>query len=448
MACRPLVFRLLTMSLLFGYIVDVAAQNPILDIDGRVTDSVSHSGIESVQIVAISATGNTWSIATTGKNGFYASTLSLPPGNYRISTRLPDTLSYINQAFPAVSCFYPPCSEYEGSPYSIASSMTLSGIDFDLDRAGSLSVHVASDVDGTPIQNAIVSMENGQHGFSTTIGTDASGNTFLVPFIPVGSYKIYSTGAPGFVGEVFNDHACSETCDPSIGDDVTVSFGQTTQVEMGLRAGIGISGRISDASGNPVASSLYVYGVQGMVSFGQTGADGRYVTSGELSPGEYVIFALDPDIVAAVNPGIDCMYCDPFSTGTHVLVGDSSVAGVDLTVRRGAGFRGAVEFSDGTSTTPCSFSVFTMDGTKVQNVWVGGCAGGYRVSGLAPGYYFVATQVFSDGYVNELYEGIPCYSYIECDLSRATPIHVEVDVDTDGINFLIKPDLIFNGTFD
>ena len=70
--------------------------------------------------------------------------------------------------------------------------------------------------------------------------------------------------------------------------------------------------------------------------------------------------------------------------------------------------------------------------------------GQYTLGGLPTGTYFARTFASSAGYINELYNDLPCFP--SCDVTTGTPIAVTTGATTSGVDFALALGGTINGT--
>jgi hypothetical protein len=424
------------------------ASDVSVTVSGRVTDSVTLQGVESVQINALGG-GSARPVAMTDVNGYYSGTVILPEGSYFFDALVLDSRPYLTLVYPDVWCVSYPCSTQGGTPFSVLSPQTLTNLDFSIELGGRLEVHVEREDTHAPLANVQISVSKAIGGDVLGTFTDAAGNLFSDVVLPAANYRVRTSEfVPGYVGEVYNNHECPGFCDPAIGDDVVITPNGTSPITMSLRSGVTLSGRVTDTSAVPLPASISVYDSNGMVSGVIASADGNYTTSGDLQPGTYTVLAQEYDHVQAVYPGITCFPCDPFETGTHITVGSTSLSGIDIVLERGSRFTGAITLPEGAGSQSYVMDVYRADGTEVP-LFAGSGGEGYIISAIAPGdYYAIVRKTPFANYVGEMYLGVPCYYGSACDLAQGTLIHTEVGQTTTGIDFVLRTDAVFAGSFD
>ncbi|MEO8673611.1 MAG: carboxypeptidase-like regulatory domain-containing protein [Tahibacter sp.] len=444
------------------------AQAVSLTMSGRVTSSSTGLGIAAIRVEAILDNHLTGQWATSDGDGYFSYTFSATPGTYRFHTTVIGASYYLNQAYPNVLCV-PFCNNnlLLGQPFDVQTAQTINNLDFSLDIGGRVSGTLSADGSGLPLANIGVILVDPIGGRQISAGSTNAAGAYVSAVVPSVNYKIVVNRLPGYAGEVYNNHECAGSCDPAAGDDVVVAAGGLTLVNISLRPTVTVRGRLTDSQGNPRGGSIRLYTAAGdALSGGYTDSDGNYgllgsSADGAVPPGNYAVFAIpDGNFIPAVYPGIDCGYCDKFTTGTHITVGSQTLNGVDIVVHPGATVSGTISYLGlaPTGSLGTAQSIWTLDGrsvTAASNV-SGSCCTliPYSIIGLEPGDYRIAARYFtysqqtgallSPLYVGDLYSAIPCY-FDSCNPAQGTPIHVNAVAAVTGIDFQLHADAIFKG---
>lgn len=310
---------------------------------------------------------------------------------------------------------------------------------------GAISGKVFDEATGTPLVGATV----WAHGEDGIRGAALSGGD--------GSYRIEGLAADTYVltaeaedhlSELYDGEPCPHLlCDPTAGSPVTVMPGEeATGHEFHLAEGGTISGtvtsrrtgeglgfvtiRILDEEGQRVPTGLFHF----------TGADGRYSVGG-LEAGRYFVAAVSSTHEDLLYPSLPCPSgapdeCD-FSQGTAVEVqrGENR-SGVDFSLRELGTIEGQILTAEGMPVEFADVNVYDPEGELVKIGPVHG-NGRYVVSGLEPGTYFLASSVFDDLYLNEVFGGGYCVGFPvnHCEPAAGTPVTVALDAPLRGIDF-------------
>lgn len=173
--------------------------------------------------------------------------------------------------------------------------------------------------------------------------------------------------------------------------------------------------------------------------------EGNYEVE-NLPTGDYYIMADSYDYVSELYDNITCFQgdCDPYR-GTPVSVVDgSTTSGIDFTLRRAGSISGNVKGGG----LPIEYFYVRVVNQQGEGIAYGESIdelGNYRADGLDTGTYFVVTHQY-DGFINEIYDNIPCEEFYSCDATTGIPISVTLGQDTGGINFDLHPLASIMGT--
>jgi protocatechuate 3,4-dioxygenase beta subunit len=248
--------------------------------------------------------------------------------------------------------------------------------------------------DGSPIQNARVSLNsdgpvsNGSFtgGNYAEIWTDDEGRYELVWLKP-GSYTVAAGGS--FLGGIFGDGG-EETFGRSVRRGIEVDEGEQVRgVDFRLERPGSISGRVSDASGAPVAdAAIFLRDEEGnpldRISMITTDSGGRFEYGG-LEPGSYHVQARTAALVSGSSATV------------RVREGEESEAA--LVLEGGTVLVVSLSDADGNSVR-CRVTVTDDDGNQVNGLWslndlMSALSGGsfssdeQRVGPLPPGKYTI-----------------------------------------------------------
>ena len=271
---------------------------------------------------------------------------------------------------------------------------------------------VTASVDGSPIAGAVVYVrdDNGDSLAVAPVTTDAQG-TFVITGLSTATYELIA---------MKSGYAMRH---PSLVVAHTTTGAITTGVSITLSPGSSITGKVTDASGNPVAgaqvvaidSTLLQSALQSMLLIGngdlttlalteslaqlqftnsasdspgftRTKADGTYEIDG-LTPSAYLLGAeIDGHMSAATQ---------------NVTLSGATTAAPVFVVPSGATVSGHVKLPDGSTVAGAQVQVDPWLAQTTAGAFVGGTTisdahGAYSMSGLAPGLYSVS--VTSDGY--------------------------------------------------
>jgi len=228
---------------------------------------------------------------------------------------------------------------------------------------------------------------------------------------------VRTSNSLGYLDELYNNLPCpGGSCSVTSGTGVSVTAGATTSgINFALALGGRISGTVTDAAtGAPLASVYaYVYSASGSyVGYGSTNASGVYTTSTGLPAGTYYVKTsnslgyLDELYNNLPCPGSSCSVTS--GTGVSVTV-DRRRAGSTSPWRWAVASTGTVaDAATGAPLAGVSVQVYTASGSSAGSSSTTNASGVYTTpTGLPAGTYFVKTSN-SLGYLDELYNNLPC----------------------------------------
>lgn len=413
-------------------------------IAGTVTNASGGAPIQGVFVGIFDMFGAFIGGDNTNASGQYTTGV-VPAGTYYAAVvNFPGFLHQLYDHLPCTPTFCPPTS---GTPITVVVGATTGSIDFALTpvaSSGSISGTVISTASGLPINNWSVQvlLSTGQNVGS--VPTDGSG-VYTMAGLGPGSYYVRTTSNGSFVNEVYNDVTCvSCSVTTSGGTLVVVVAGATTSnIDFSLATGGRISGTITNAVGGAplqgVAAQVFNTSGVGMGQ-GNSNASGVYNSPG-LPAGTY--YVRTSNSLGFVNELYDNQLCP--GSGCNVLAGTPIVvtagvttAGKDFALTSGGRISGVVTSAVTTAPIPFVVTVQIFDAVGANLGFVGTDASGvYITSGLPAGTYYVRTSNFV-GFVDELYDNIPCPTALSCTITSGTPISVTVGVTTGGVNFALS----------
>jgi hypothetical protein len=420
---------------------------------GRVTDAESGAplGGVSVRITAVfGTTSGIWS-AVTASDGTYV-VVGLPPRSHFVKALPPSSgplEHYLPQVFNDVVCF-PTCAPTAGTPVSVTAGATTAGIDFHLTSGtGSIGGTVTDAVSGAPLNDVLVMVYTGTGLVAGSRPTSPDG-TFIVIGLPPGAYYVRtntrsSSPSAQYLDELYNNVPCEPDCTLERGTLVLVEAGGTPHVQIGLTRGGTITGTITDAlDGTPLRVEVRAYAADGVLVKSAAGSNpGAYSVAG-LPAGSYFVRTFSGAAAAAwayMDELFDdhpCAACQ-VTTGTPVPVTTgTTTGGVDFALAPGGSIRGTVtDAASGAPLTGIRVDVYTSNGTWTEYA-TSASNGTFAVTSLPTGTYFART-INSAGYVDELWDNIPCVPRCEDRITTGSPIPVAAGGATIGVNFTLVP---------
>ena len=266
-------------------------------------------------------------------------------------------------------------------------------------------------------------------------------------------FYVVTSNADALIDEVWGDVECvGGVCDPTIGSPLVPSAGMTTSgIDFELAAGGRIGGAVTTQSGSiplPI-TSVNIFDATGMlVTSAVADVDGNYLTETGLPSGTYHV------VTASLLGTLDELYdnipcpagagCDP-TTGAGVVVTAPMVsAGIDFDLEAGGNITGNI--TDSSTALPLAGILVGIHDDSGLLIAFGASSvtGDYSIlSGLPTGGFFAATGNL-EGYVDELFDDIPCTGGL-CTITNGLPIAVTLGATTGSIDFALSPGGTFSG---
>jgi protocatechuate 3,4-dioxygenase beta subunit len=390
-------------------------------ISGRVVDEDGHP-IEEAFVWAEAADGSGGNGSTTDAEGYYTIT-GLVSGDYVVRA----------QAQGKVPRYFDNAVNYgDASVVTVTASANTGNINFQLTAGGSISGQVI-DGEGNPVEGAVLWAIDGNWNDFGEVFTDTDGQ-YTISGLPDGDYRVY-VQAEGYALQYYS--AASNYDDASL---VTVAAPYVTGgIDFALTLGGGISGRVTDTEGNPIADAWVharTYGVfdGGNAYSGFTDSDGFYTISGMLS-GDYSVFAVAAGYALELYDGAGNIVDD----ATAITVFAPAITeGIDFALTRAGSISGRVVDEEGNP----------IEGANVSAQGNRGRGNGSTTD--AEGYYTIIGLVSGDYVVRVEAEGkVPLYFDNVVDYDEATVVTVTAPADTGNISFQLTSGVsIFGGVVD
>jgi hypothetical protein len=356
-------------------------------------------------------------------NGIFASGSPGPTGDYTI-VGLPAGLYRVQvHAFGFPTEWFDDRPSYETADLvSVPLSGTAAGVDFTLSAAAGGIGGTVRDQSGNPVPFAqvVIDLVNGDFVMGVSAGPTGMYDTGLT--LAPGPYIVRAGpqfGTGGFGTVFFVAGPAPEVVDFRSGSPVTVVTGATTGgVDLVLPPGGGISGRVTNAAGQPVAGaqvSVFDFASGTFITSVTTDASGNFDTGLVLAPGAYRVEVRAGGFVFG-------------SIGFIGVVGGQTSPGTDVQLQPAGSISGRVTQADGVTpiagaevqTSPAGPGTFATAFTDAN--------GDYTVDGLAPGTYQV--QALAANFATRLFDGA-------LDRATATLVPVTAGATTPGVNFAL-----------
>ncbi len=401
-------------------------------ISGTVTAADGGGAISSGEVYVYDALGNRIADPNLDGSGQYRIG-GLEAGTYYARTRLFFSTTYVEELFDDLSCPNGGCDPLTGTPIVVALGDD-AGVDFALDRWGEISGQITDAVSSEPISYGRVRVYDASGTFIATDSADLTG-FYTVDRLAAGSYYVRTYNVSGYLDELYEELPCPAECDPTTGTPVEVSLNADTQdIDFTLDREGAVSGFVtSAATGAPLAGiRVEIWNPSGnYVTGSSTDASGLY-TVDDLSPGVYFARTDTSGWDDEIFDDLPCAgFCDP-TVGTPIEVAiNATTRHIDFALERSASISGTVTHAlTGQPLANVRVRVVRATGSSAGSDYTD-AAGSYRVDDLPAGTYFAITD--GDGYLNEIYDGVPCPG--GCNLALGTPIEVVANSDLTGIDF-------------
>jgi ELWxxDGT repeat protein len=316
-----------------------------------------------------------------------------------------------------------------------------------------LNIHEEGTITGTvrsssgqALQGVQLQATTGMYGSLIAVESDATG-AFRMEGLRDGSYYLSTSNTAQLLNQVYPGRECAP-CPGSEGSPIQVSAGVTVSgADFSLRRGGSIEGTITDGkTGAPLTPvTVVINRFDGtFITVGRSDAAGRYVSADGLPPGIYFAYTLtELPYGNQVYAGIRYPAGSTPATGTPIVIeGSQQVGKVDFRLLPWARIGGRVtEGGTGKPLQNIHIVVRTVRGDYHRTVAVSD-RGGYFTAGLPDGTYYLFTEgSLSRGYMDQLYSGVDCPSFLNgCSIHDATLIDAVPGEVQNGRDFALKKD--------
>ena len=412
-------------------------------IAGTVTASATSAPITNLHVQIFNSSGRVVSDAFTDGSGNYISLNGLTAGTYYARTS--NSAGYIDEVYNNITCLI--CNPTSGTPITVTTGATTSGINFALGAGGRISGTVTDGATAAPLANINVDIFDATGQFVTSGFTEGSGNYVTAGGLPSGTYYARTNNSAGYVNKLYNNITCV-VCNVTSGTAISVTAGATTSgISFSLNTGGRISGTVTDAAtAAPIANvNVQIANSSGaIVTSGFTDTAGQYLSAAGLTSGNYYVLTQNSQgYINEVYNNIACLNCNPTS-GTPVSVtAGATTSGISFSLNTGGRIAGTI--TDSATSAPLagvSVQIVNSSGMGVASGFTDGSGSYVSAEGLPSGTYFART-FNSLGYVDEIYNNITC---LTCNTTSGTPITVTTGATTSGINFALGAGGRISGT--
>ena len=301
---------------------------------------------------------------------------------------------------------------------------------------GSISGEVFTNDGVTPIEGAVIFVNDFQTGTTAGSATSDANGAYVVSDLPTGDYRLLANATvQGFPIQHYNGAEAADDATP-----VSVSEGtETSTINFTLGVGATISGTVYEADGITPVDNADVWADSYECCAGgegtRTAPDGTFTITG-LAPGDYRVGA------RASDQGLAGEFYDD-TTDRDLAARVSVSAGqttpdIDSPLELGGSISGTVYEADGV--TPVGDADVWADSYDCCDGGEGTRTapdGTFTITGLAPGDYRVAAR--TEGYTREFYDDTT-------DWNLAARISVTAGVTTPDTDFSLEPGGSISGT--
>ncbi len=319
--------------------------------------------------------------ATTNAAGVY-SIGGLATGSYYLATNIANGL--INEIYNNVQCVGECDSDMvatSGQAVPVTQGVPTSGINFALDRGGSVSGTVRNSATSAPLVSVavhVVAVLQGRPIEAGNANTNGAGQ-YTVTGLPTGTYTAYTRNQGSFINEVYNGIQCLEDCEDTLwespGTPIPVTAGALTpNRNFDLEPGGVISGVVTRTATSAPLAYVQVRalirdtaGEERFVGSASTNASGAYSIP-RLMTGTYYLYTDDSynDSVNEIFADVPCLgQCrseQAIERGTGVAVtAGATISGRNFALDLGGKLSGTVRSGGGAPIDSAYVSVYAKE---------------------------------------------------------------------------------------
>ena len=381
---------------------------------GRVTRDSDGTGISGVTVYAYycGLYPNFAKTAQTDSTGNYSIT-GLAANCYYIKTS--NTLGFTDEFYDNSTHTSPSSATAVG----VTVGNTTTGINFGLTVPGRITGRVTRDSDGMGVSGVGITVYNSSYNFTTSTGTDASGN-YTVTGLATGSYYLATSNSSGLIDECYNNSN-------SLGSATAVSVSVnsiTTGINIALADPGSITGRVTrntDGTGISGVGVIAGNSYSDYVSSTTTDESGNYTITG-LAADNYSVRTTNSS--GFIDEYYDNTTSKSSATAVNITAGNTT-AGINFGLAALGSITGRLtNDSDGTG---ISGVYVNANGPSGSSSSLTDASGNYTISRLQAGRYVLQTSN-NLGFIDEFYNNAASQSL-------ATYVTVNNDSITTGIDF-------------
>jgi hypothetical protein len=393
---------------------------------GRITDAETNQGIAGAQVLVYTEEAEFVKSVNANSNGNYVAD-GLADGKYIARTF--NQAGYVDEVYENVVCEGLLCTPDGAKLISLSGGSSVQ-VPFALDLGADIRGKV-TDSTGNLLEDVEVHIHNLSNVHISAGFTDATGIYDTFDGLPAGPYIVLAFNHDGFVDELYDNVPCVRgICSTAQATVVNVSLGDiVNNINFTLDTGGRIVGTITDSN-----TQLPISGVQVLIhdssgirlSSASSNADGEYTSFDGLPSGNYFVRTSNfKHFIDELHDGIVCPsgLCSPTS-GTAVPLIVGTEAQVDFELDPGAIIFGKIK--DAATNDPLFgllVDMYDASGNRID-FEAPDFSGNYSsLVGLPEGTYFLKT-LNQRGYLDELYEEIPCVAS-RCNPLLGTPVFIK-----------------------
>ncbi len=431
------------------------ALSPAARIAGTITDT-SGTGLRNIEVELWDDLGEQLHQVFSAADGSYAFT-RLPAGKYFVRSH---ASSFVNEVYDGQACAHgltANCILSRGTVIPVAVGQSVTGIDMQLGKEGSISGTVV-DQDGTPISSASVKTQTPDGTLISQVSTDSQGH-YEQQGLAAGEYLVL-VGRNGFSSQYYDGLPCgflgNESCDLASATRITVQADtETAGIDFQLNNTGRISGSIRDTDNYPLADiRIYLRTSEPSIRDSTyTDALGQYEFDG-LGEGTYYVMAGGNGYVWEIYPDGPCLgnngTCE-FAEGTGIeMTLGAHRSGIDLQLQEGGRLFGRI--TDTTGAPLHRWGVYAFDPNTIDYNLAFALTdinGNYVLEHLPPTpVYLKASRCSgcSSEYINEIYPNVHCLPDRSCPITDGLRVTPQVETSLGSFDFQIGMWTTFTGT--